>query len=123
MKTILLSLLSLLFISFASASEGKGQLRHVVMFKFKADAKAEQIANIEKHFATLPEKIDTIIDFEWGTNVSTENKNDGLTHCFFVSFKDQAGLDVYSPHPAHQAFVKELLPILDKVVVIDYVAK
>ena len=123
MKTILFSLLSLLFISIASAAEDKGQLRHLVMFKFKADAKAEQIASIEKPFASLPSKIDTITGFEWGTNVSKENKNDGLTHCFFVSFKDQAGLDVYSPHPDHQAFVKELLPILDKVVVVDYIAK
>ncbi|PQJ28675.1 Dabb family protein [Rubritalea profundi] len=123
MKTILFSLLSLILISFTSAAEEKGQLRHLVMFKFKDDAKAEQITSIEKHFASLPKKINTIIDFEWGTNVSNEKKNDGLTHCFFVSFKDQAGLDVYSPHPAHQAFVKELLPILDKVVVIDYIAQ
>ena len=123
MKTIAIALFSLILISIASAAEESGQLRHLVMFKFKDDAKAEQIASIEQHFASLPAKIDTITGFEWGTNVSKENRNDGLSHCFFVSFKDQAGLDVYSPHPAHQAFVKELLPILEKVVVIDYIAK
>ena len=101
----------------------KGLYRHVVMFGFKADAKSEEIAAIEKAFAELPSKIDTIIDFEWGTNVSPENLDDGLTHCFLVTFKDQAGLDVYLPHEAHKAFVAELKPILEKVVVIDFVSK
>ena len=67
--------------------------------------------------------INTIIAYEWGTNVSPEGLNGGLTHCFLVTFKDKAGLDAYLPHPAHQAFVTLLKPSLDKVTVIDYVAK
>jgi len=123
MKILVLALISLLSISILSAEEEKGQLRHLVMFKFKPDATAKQISDIEKHFASLPKKIDTITGFEWGTNLSKNTKNNGLTHCFFVSFKDQSGLDAYIPHPAHQKFVKELLPILEKVVVLDYIAK
>jgi len=106
----------------ASAAE-KGVYRHVVLFKFKDDATPAKIAEIEKAFAALPKKIDTITDFEWGTNVSPEGLNQDLTHCFLVSFKDKAGLDVYLPHPAHKAFVELLKPSLDKVTVVDYVAK
>jgi hypothetical protein len=62
------------------------------------------------------------VDFEWGTNVSPEGKGDGFTHCFFVTFKDKAGLEVYLPHPAHQEFGAGLRGILDKVLVVDYVA-
>ncbi|MFK7911739.1 MAG: Dabb family protein [Akkermansiaceae bacterium] len=40
-----------------------------------------------------------------------------------VTFKDKAGLDVYLPHPAHKAFVTQLKPILDKVLVLDFVSK
>jgi len=98
-------------------------LRHVVMFKFKDDATKEQIAVIEKAFGELPKKIETIKGYEWGTNVSKENKNQGFTHCFVVTFADQKGLDAYGPHEAHQAFVKQLLPILDKVLVLDFVAQ
>lgn len=98
-------------------------LRHVVLFKFKDTATKEQITTIEKAFAELPKKINTITGFEWGTDISKENKSQGFTHCFIVTFKDQKGLDVYGPHQAHQAFVKLLLPSLDKVLVLDFFAK
>ncbi|MGB1128761.1 MAG: Dabb family protein, partial [Haloferula sp.] len=89
----------------------------------KKDAPAEKIAELEKAFAALPEKIDTITDFEWGTNVSPEGHDKGFTHCFLVTFKDKAGLEVYLPHPAHKAFVELLKPLMEDVTVVDYVAK
>jgi hypothetical protein len=106
------------------AADGpRGKLRHVVLFKFKDGAPAEKVREIEQAFAALPEKIDTIVDFEWGTNNSPEGINQGFTHCFLVTFKDDAGRAVYLPHPAHKAFVELLKPQLDKVLVIDYVAR
>ena len=100
-----------------------GPYRHVVLFKFKDSATPEQIKNVEAAFLALPSKINTIQSLEWGTNVSPENKNDGFTHCFFVTFKDKAGVEVYLPHPAHKEFGSTLRGILDKVLVIDYVAQ
>jgi hypothetical protein len=105
------------------ASCSGDEYRHVVMFKFKDSATTDQVVAIEKAFAGLPGKISTIRDFEWGVDVSPEGKADGFTHCFLVSFDDKAGLDVYLPHPAHKAFVDLLLPSLDKVLVLDYVAQ
>lgn len=100
-----------------------GVYRHVVLFKFKDDASAEQVKAVEEAFRALPSKIDTITGFEWGTNVSPEGKDQGFTHCFFVTFKDKAGLEVYLPHPDHKAFGSLLRPILDKVLVVDYISK
>ena len=100
-----------------------GAYRHVVCFKFKDDATKNQITAIEKAFAALPSKIGSITGYEWGTNVSPENLAQGYTHCFIVSFKDKKGLEVYLPHKDHKAFVEQLLPILDKAFVIDFVAK
>lgn len=100
-----------------------GKLRHVVLFKFKESASAEQIKAIEEAFRALPAKIPEIVDFEWGTNNSPENKAEGFTHCFFLTFRNEAGRAVYLPHPAHKEFGKLLRPQLDKVLVIDYVAK
>jgi hypothetical protein len=97
--------------------------RHAVLFKFKDSATPEQIKHIEEEFKKLPSKIDTVVGFEWGTNVSPEGLNDGFTHLFFVTFKDKAGLEAYIPHAAHKAFVDILKPQLDKVLVLDYVAK
>ena len=101
----------------------KGVYRHVVLFGFNDDISDEQIKEIEDAFTKLPSQIDTIIDFEFGTNVSPENINDGLTHCFFVTFKNKAGLEVYLPHPAHTKFVELVKGKLAKVVVVDYVSK
>jgi hypothetical protein len=106
-----------------ASSCGGDEYRHVVLFKFKDSASTEQVVAIEKAFAGLPDRISTIRDFEWGVDVSPEGKADGFTHCFLVTFDDKAGLDVYIPHPAHKAFVDLLLPSLDKVLVIDYVAQ
>jgi len=99
----------------------KGQYRHVVMFQFKEDVHDLQIQEVEKAFMGLGNQIDTIVDIEFGTNVSPENLNDGLTHCFLVTFKNKAGLEVYLPHPAHKKLVELVGPRLEKVMVIDYV--
>lgn len=99
-----------------------GVYRHVVLFKFKDSATPDQVKSVEDAFRKLSTQVDTITGYEWGTNVSPENKNEGFTHCFLVTFKDKAGLDVYLPHPAHDAFKAVLRPYLDKVLVVDFVA-
>jgi hypothetical protein len=96
-------------------------LRHVVLFKFKDGTTPEQIKTVQQAFSALPGKINTIIGYEWGTNVSPENLAQGFTHCFLVTFKDAAGRDYYLPHPAHKEFGKVLGPYLDKVLVVDFV--
>ena len=106
--------------STAQAANETKVLRHVVMFKFKDDAKPEDVKKVEEAFAQLPSKIDTITGFEWGTDVSVEDKAQGFTHCFVVTFKNEEGRAAYLPHPAHKAFVSVLLPHLDKVLVFDF---
>ena len=101
----------------------KPLLRHVVLFKFKDDAEKTAIEKIEKAFQELPTHIPEIKDFEWGTNNSPEGLDKGFTHCFFVSFADEAGRTVYLPHPKHLEFVEILKPELDDVLVLDYWAK
>ena len=101
----------------------EGNLRHVVLFKFKESATKEKIAEIEKEFALLPSKIPTIIGYEWGTDVGVEDLSMGYTHCFLVTFENAEGRAVYLPHPAHKEFVALLMPALEEVHVIDYVVK
>lgn len=98
----------------------KKMLRHVVMFKFKDSATPEQVKMVEDAFRKLPSEIKEIKGYEWGTNNSPEPHSQGFTHCFFLSFDDEKGREVYLPHPAHKAFGKTLGPYLDKVLVVDY---
>jgi hypothetical protein len=113
----------ILFLGACTNTESKQQdklLRHVVLFKFKDTASKENIKKVEEAFAALPSKISLIKDYEWGTNTSPENLNNGLTHCFFVTFSSNKDRDDYLVHPDHKAFVEVLKPHLDKVTVIDY---
>lgn len=98
-------------------------LRHVVMFKFADGTSAADIRRIENAFSALPSRIGAIYDFEWGTDVSVENRQKGFTHCFVVSFRSEADRAIYIPHPAHQEFGELLGPYLDDVLVLDYWAK
>ena len=104
----------------AAKVEKKPVLRHVVLFQYKAGTPPAKVKEISKAFAALPSKIDTIVGFEWGTDVSVENKTKGFTHGFVVSFRDKAGRAAYLPHPAHQDFVKLVGPHLADVLVFDY---
>jgi stress responsive alpha/beta barrel protein len=95
-------------------------LRHVVLYKFKADLKAEQVQEVVDAFSALPKKVESIIGFERGTNVSREQKSEGFTHCFMVTFADEQGRDAYLVSPAHEAYVKVVRDRREKVIVFDY---
>ena len=98
-------------------------LRHVVLFGFKPEATPEDVKKVEDAFAALPTKINGIIGYEWGTNVSPEKLDQGHTHCFFLTFANEKDRDAYLVHPEHKAFGKLLGPYLAKVTVLDYFVK
>ena len=118
----LLSLLPL-FLMATLLSAADAPYRHVVLFKFKDNAPAADIQKVEQAFLALKGKIPLIQSLEWGTNVSPEGLANGFTHCFFVTFKSKADLEKYLPHPEHKKFGATLKGVLDKVLVVDYVAR
>jgi Stress responsive A/B Barrel Domain len=122
---IFISTLILMAPSLAHAqkkSEAK-VLRHVVLFKFKDDAKAEDVKKVEEAFVALAGKIKQIKSLEWGTNNSPENLNQGLTHCFLLTFASDKDRDDYLVHPDHKVFGQLVGPVIDKVTVVDYWSK
>lgn len=134
MKRTLVTLLAAVFCAglfsvTTEAAEGqaqrarRGRLVHVVSFKFKADASRTQIKEVTDAFAALPEKIEEIGTFEWGTNVSPENLNKGFTHCFVLTFQDAKARDAYLVHPDHKKFAELVGPVVEDVFVIDYMAR
>ena len=98
-------------------------LRHVVLFKFKETASSENIKMVEEAFSKLPSKIKFIKGYEWGINNSPEKLNEGLTHCFTVTFATEKDRDDYLVFPAHKDFVNILGPYLEKALVVDYWTK
>jgi hypothetical protein len=122
MKKVFFLATIVLFCTQISFAQNKGTkvLRHVVMFGWKAGTDSSAINKIVSAFKALPSKIDLIKDFEYGTNNSPEKLNKGLTHCFFVSFKNETDRDAYLIHPSHKQFVALLNPSPDYITVFDY---
>ena len=110
----------------ADASSGRGDFRHVVVFKF-IDAPEKTVGQIEQAFAVLPDKIKQIRHFEWGRIDSIEGLDKGFTHSFILSFDSAADCRVYLDHPDHQSFVAMVKPLVEagqlEVFVFDYVAQ
>src|SRR6185312_4089022 len=128
MKTLtLICLVTIGLVCGASAAEGTrkpdAKLRHVVAFKFKEGTTKEQIKQVEDAFRDLKKKIKEIKSYEWGTNISKENRNKGCTHGFILSFNSEKDRDTYINHPAHKEFGKLVGPLLDDVFVIDFLAR
>jgi len=98
-------------------------LRHVVIFRFKESTSQQDIKKVEDAFRALPAKIHEIRSFEWGTNVSQENLNQGYTHCFLLTFGSDKDRDAYLVHPAHKEFGNIIGSALDKVLVVDFWAQ
>lgn len=115
----LLPILTALMLTTAAAM-ADGPLRHVVSFKFKKEASADDIQKIETAFAALKTKVPQIQSLEWGTNVSGEKLDKGFTHVWVLGFADGAALKTYLDHPEHQAFVKLLKPSLEDAFVLDF---
>lgn len=109
-----------LWARFCEADERERVLRHIVLYRFKPEVTEAQVDDVVAAFAALPDKIDSIIGFERGENVSKEGKADGLTHAFVVTFRDEKGRDEYLAHPAHAEYVEVVRDRREKVVVFDY---
>src|SRR5688572_21926019 len=126
MKRIFASFIAAFFIMFtASMSQAQSNteskvLRHVVLFKFKDTSTSEDVKKVEVAFKDLAGKLPLIKGYEWGKNNSPENLNQGLTHCFLLTFSSEKDRDAYLVHPDHKAFGKVLGPHLDTVTVVDY---
>ncbi|KAJ4973643.1 hypothetical protein NE237_006817 [Protea cynaroides] len=100
--------------------EAKGVVKHVLLVKFKDDVPPEKIDEVIEAFANLVNLIEPLKNFQWGTNVSIENLNQGYTHLFECTFESVQGVAEYIPHPAHVEFSNLFVPVIDKFVVFDY---
>ncbi|MEY4113875.1 MAG: hypothetical protein RLZ76_568 [Bacteroidota bacterium] len=123
MKKIILALFVLISgLSYGQTSSG--DLRHVVIFKFKETSSKASVDSVVNSFMGLAKKIPVIKSMEWGLNDSPENFHQGFTHCFVLTFSNKKDRDeVYQKHPAHMEFQKVLGPHMEKVFVVDYKAE
>jgi len=107
----------------AQGARAQAAVRHVVVFKFKPEATAAQIQRVTDAFRALATTVPGITAFEDGVNNSPENKNQGFTHVYTLTFESEAARNAYLPHAEHKKFGQLLgsSGIFVDAFVVDYV--
>ncbi|MCX7013092.1 MAG: Dabb family protein [Candidatus Sumerlaeota bacterium] len=97
-------------------------VKHIVIFKAKPETTEVRMGELMGELASLKSKIEGIVDFSGGKNISGEGRSHGFTHGFVMTFADQAKLQAYLPHSQHKAVAAKALALCEDVVVIDFEA-
>jgi hypothetical protein len=91
-----------------------------MLLKFKDGTTEEQISKFFEDVLDLSETVPGIDDYVSGNNVSTEGRNQGMTHGFIMTFSDLAARDAYIVHPEHESFKTTHGGLVDASLVFDF---
>jgi antibiotic biosynthesis monooxygenase (ABM) superfamily enzyme len=97
----------------ALAADQAGSVFHVFAFQWKPSATEDQKAMAKKDIAAFQGQIPGLLETHVGTNISPRGK--GYTFGGIMRFTDKAALDAYVLHPAHQALLVWLVPLIDAI--------
>jgi Stress responsive A/B Barrel Domain len=94
-------------------AQENGNVFHVFAFQWKPGTSDAQKDRAAKDIAAFQGTIPGLLQTHVGPNISPRGK--GYTFGGIMLFKDKAALDAYVQHPAHQALLKWLVPLIDAV--------
>lgn len=86
---------------------------HVFAFQWKPEASEAQKDRARKDISAFQGVIPGLLQTHVGPNISPRGK--GYTFGGIMLFKDDASLNAYFQHPAHQALLAWLVPLIDAV--------
>lgn len=91
---------------------------HIVMFTFKEQNKAENIAKAKAMLEALVEKIEPLKSMEVGIDFNQTERAMDLS--LYSTFDTQEGLRTYATHPAHLEVVAFIKEVTEASKVVDY---
>jgi hypothetical protein len=91
---------------------------HIVMFAFKEENKAENIAKAKAMLEALVEKIEPLLSMEVGIDFNGSERAMDLS--LISTFETKEGLDTYAVHPAHLDVVDFIKEVTVASKVVDY---
>jgi len=94
-------------------------IKHIVLLKFKKDAKESGIGGLEKKLGALPGEIPEIKSYEFGRDVVRSERS--YDFALVSVFEDTESLKRYQIHPRHQEVLKAVKEMCDRVIVADFV--
>lgn len=92
---------------------------HIVMFKFKEENKAYNIARVQKKLMKLEETVPSLHSIEVGVNFNESERAFDLS--LYSTFESTEGLEEYALHPEHLAVVELIKEVTLESKVVDYV--
>lgn len=93
-------------------------ITHLVLFKFKPETSAAQIQQLVEGLGKLPQAIEEIREFRFGTDVIRSERSYDLG--LVSSFEDLDALQRYQIHPEHQKVVAHVKAIASSVLAVDF---
>ncbi|MGD9718935.1 MAG: Dabb family protein [Sulfurimonadaceae bacterium] len=92
---------------------------HIVMFKFKDENKALNIAKVQKRLMKLEETIPSLKMMEVGVNFNESPRAFDLS--LYSTFETEEDLEAYQVHPEHLQVVELIKEVTIESKVVDYV--
>lgn len=92
---------------------------HIVMFKFKDEDKALNIAKVKNQLEKLEQKIDELKSIEVGVNFDESDRAFDLS--LYSTFETQEDLKIYASHEEHLKVVGLIKSMTLESKVVDYV--
>jgi hypothetical protein len=97
----------------SGAESDPASVFHVFAFQWKPSTSQAQIDRATKEISAFQGVIPGLLQTHVGPNISPRGK--GYTFGGIMQFKDKAALDAYVRHPAHQALLAWLVPLIDAI--------
>ncbi|WP_028648356.1 Dabb family protein [Nocardiopsis sp. CNT312] len=85
-------------------------IRHIALFSWRDDVTQAQVAEVEALLAGLPGTVPALRSYAFGPDLGLgEGRHD---FAVVADLDDEAGFAAYRDHPAHQAALKVIRPML-----------
>ena len=95
-------------------------ITHVVLMKFKAENKADNLAQAREQLLAMAGRVESLRAIEVGLNSVASERACDLA--LITRFDDLQGLSAYATHPVHVAVKSFLQTVLETSYVVDYAA-
>jgi hypothetical protein len=94
-------------------------IRHVVAFRFNADADTEAREKLVAGLEALPGQVEDIRRYEFGPDAGLAEGN--FDFVVVADFEDEAAYGRYAAHPAHVALIRDRIrPFISERVAVQY---
>lgn len=91
---------------------------HIVMLKFNAERKDENLLTVKQMLEALTEKIEPLKSMEVGVDFNGSERAMDLV--LTSTFETKEGLKTYATHPSHLEVLEVITKVVEYTKVVDY---